>query len=151
MKLAEALIERKRLKELISTLAERARNDILVEEGDKPAEDVASTLKRMEEAVEAAVELSCKINQANLENKLEGKPLYWWIQKRDMLKMQHVLLKGVLEATSPRESFLGRSRNEIKLVPTYSISNLRKKLDSIAKEIREIDAKIQAENWKIEI
>ncbi|MCD6317650.1 DIP1984 family protein [Candidatus Aerophobetes bacterium] len=151
MKLAEALIERKRLKDLIQALTERAQNDILVEDGDSPAEDVNTTLDRIEKTVESLISISCKINQANFENEIDGKNLHWWIQKRDALKLEHSLLQRILSAASPRDSFLGRSKNEIKLVPTYSISELRKKIDHIAKKIRKIDAKIQAMNWQVEI
>lgn len=151
MKLAEALIERKRLKELIQTLTDRAENDILVEDGDKPAEDVSFTLDRIEKALNSLIDISYKINTANLENEIDGRPLFWWIQKRDALKLEHASLQRILNASSPSNTFLGRGKNEIKLVPTYSISNLRKKIDHIAKEIRKIDAKIQAMNWQIEI
>ena len=82
---------------------------------------------------------------------VSGIALFWWIQKRDALKLEHASLQRILNASSPSNTFLGRGKNEIKLVPTYSISNLRKKIDHIAKEIRKIDAKIQAMNWQIEI
>ena len=58
MKLAEALIERKRLKELIQTLTDRAENDILVEDGDKPAEDISFTLDRIEKALNSLIDIS---------------------------------------------------------------------------------------------
>ena len=40
MKLAEALLERKSLKEKIESLRERLGENVMVQEGDKPSEDL---------------------------------------------------------------------------------------------------------------
>jgi len=150
MKLAEALTQRKSIKETAEILTRRAQEDILVEKGDMPAEDVASILNQIDTTLESFIELSYKINRANLENKLEDKPLYYWILKRDALILKHALYQRILDETSRRDSW-GGGKSERKIVSTYSIKALRKKIDHIAKQVREIDAKIQYKNWQIEI
>ncbi|MGM0653566.1 MAG: hypothetical protein ACQES4_12415 [Bacillota bacterium] len=43
------------------------------------------------------------------------------------------------------------TRSELKFKPTIDISRWRKKTDELAKEYRELDGKIQAANWTIDL
>ena len=60
-----------------------------------------------------------------------------------------MLFQRILDETSRRDSWSGKT--ERKIIPTYPIATLRKEIDRIAKQVREIDAKIQYMNWQIEI
>ena len=43
------------------------------------------------------------------------------------------------------------TRSEIKFVVTINVQELNKKIDSLAKAYRELDAKIQQFNWLIDL
>jgi hypothetical protein len=147
VKLAEALLERKRIKEEIAALRERAERDSKVQEGDSPAENPESLMEKILELVDRLKKLTIAINKTNMEVKLsDGRTLMEAIVERDMLKLLHESTKRVVdEAVGVREWRVTRS--EIKFVPTIDVAEWRKRSDEYAKKYRELDAVIQAANW----
>ena len=65
MKLAEALLERKSLKEKVESLRARLAENVMVQEGDKPAEDPRMLISDLDGAVEALEKLIKQINATN--------------------------------------------------------------------------------------
>ncbi|SMB96161.1 hypothetical protein SAMN00808754_1413 [Thermanaeromonas toyohensis ToBE] len=147
MKLAEALLERKRIKEEIAALRERAERDSRVQEGDRPAEDPEVLMGKILELVERLQRLTVAINKTNMAVKLpDGRTLMEAIAERDMLKLLHEAAKEVADAAvGAREWRVTRS--EIKFVPTVDVAAWRRRADEYAKKYRELDAAIQAANW----
>lgn len=147
MKLAEALLERKRIKEEIATLRERAERDSKVQEGDNPAENPELLMEKIFELVDRLKKLTIAINKTNMNVKLsDGRTLMEAIAERDMLKLLHESTKRVVdEAVGAREWRVTRS--EIKFMPTIDVAEWRKRSDKYAKKYRELDAAIQAANW----
>ena len=43
------------------------------------------------------------------------------------------------------------SRNEIKFVSTISVADMRKRVDDLSKQYRELDTRIQQLNWNTEL
>ncbi|WP_353957378.1 hypothetical protein [uncultured Parasutterella sp.] len=43
------------------------------------------------------------------------------------------------------------SRSEILIIPTVNVKEYQKKADELAKEVRELDNKIQQANWNIDL
>lgn len=147
MKLAEALLERKRVKEEIAALRERAERDSRVQEGDKPAEDPGELMNKILELVGRLQRLTVAINKTNMAVRLpDGRTLMEAIAERDMLKLLHEAVKEVADAAvGAREWRVTRS--EIKFVPTVDVAAWRRRADEYAKKYRELDAAIQAVNW----
>ena len=147
MKLAEALLERKRIKEEIAALRERAERDSRVQEGDRPAEDPEKLMNKILELVGRLQRLTVAINKTNMAVRLpDGRTLMEAIAERDMLKLLHEAAKEVADAAvGAREWRVTRS--EIKFVPTVDVAVWRKRADEYAKKYRELDAAIQAVNW----
>lgn len=147
MKLAEALLERKRLKEEIAALRERAERDSRVQEGDRPAEDSEVLMSKILELVDRLKQLTIAINKTNMVVKLpDGRTLMEAIAERDVLKLLHEAAREVAEAAvGAREWRVTRS--EIKFVPTVDVAAWRRRADEYAKRYRELDAAIQAANW----
>jgi len=147
LKLAEALLERKRIKEEIAALRERAERDSRVQEGDRPAEDPEKLMNKILELVGRLQRLTVAINKTNMAVRLpDGRTLMEAIAERDMLKLLHEAAKEVADAAvGAREWRVTRS--EIKFVPTVDVAVWRKRADEYAKKYRELDAAIQAVNW----
>ena len=124
MKLAESLQERADLNRKIEQLRMRIQNNVLVQEGEKPAEDPDKLMKELEEMTEL-------------------------IAKKDVLRVKQSAYRDILYAASQSTQ---RARNtEIKIVPVLKAAQLQKKADELAKEIRLLDNKIQQANWTADL
>jgi hypothetical protein len=152
MKLAEALLERKSLKEQIGALKERAVKDARVQEGDQPAErpeDLVAEIDKLARRLEALV---VAINRTNLQAKLpDGRTVMEAIAERDMLKLRYQLAKDLAGAAAPDRDGWRITRSEVKFQPTVDVARWRREADALAKACRELDAAIQAGNWTIEL
>jgi len=54
-------------------------------------------------------------------------------------------------ADAATETISRYSRSEIKTVATVNVSALRKQLDEIARQRRELDTRVQEANWTIDL
>lgn len=150
MKLAELLNERKAVKEEIKKTKQRLELSSKVQEGDKdPAESPEELKQTLIQLFEKLRKLIVKINRTNVEVQIEGKSLMEMIAERDKNIAVAAALHGLAEDATPKEARF--SRNEIRFLPVVNIKELRKEADAYSKKGREIDNKIQAANWGIEI
>lgn len=150
MKLAELLNERKAVKEEIKKTKQRLELSAKVQEGDKdPAESPEELKQTLIQLFEKLRKLIVKINRTNVEVLIEGKSLMEMIAERDRNIAVAAALHGLAEDATPREARF--SRNEIRFLPVVNIKELRKEADAYSKKGREIDNKIQAANWWIEV
>lgn len=149
MKLAEALMERADLQRRIAQMGLRLNNNARAQEGEKPAEDPRALLRELERETSRLEELVTQINLTNSAALIGGKPLTWYLARRDARKDQMQTLRSFLDAAS---SLYERARgSEIKIVSTVDVAALQKDLDKRAKELRELDALIQSANWSTEL
>jgi hypothetical protein len=150
MKLAEALIRRKALKENIEQLKLRLAKVAKVQEGDTPAERPQELLTALEADLQDLQALITRINRANLRATLpDGTTLMEAIAKRDVLKLQRGILETLASSAVPMQERF--TRTELKYVPTVDVAELRKEVDRLSKAYRELDASIQAANWTVEM
>jgi len=150
MKLAELLNERKAVKEEIKKTKQRLELSAKVQEGDKdPAESPEELKQTLIQLFEKLRKLIVKINRTNVEVQIEGKSLMEMIAERDKNIAVAAALHGLAEDATPKEARF--SRNEIRFLPVVNIKELRKEADVYSKKGREIDNKIQAANWGIEV
>ena len=84
MKLAEALILRKDLQTRLVRIQERLNANVLVQEGDRPSEDPAELIKRLNETCAELNTLICRINKTNSSTLMDGRPLADAITERDL-------------------------------------------------------------------
>lgn len=152
MKLAEALLERKSLKEQIGELKQRVLKDARVQEGDQPAESPEHLVTEIEKLVHRLEKLVVAINRTNLQARIpEGQSLMEAIAKRDMLKLHHQVIIDLVNAATPERDSWRLTRSEVKFQPTVDIARWRHEADNLAKEYRELDNTIQAVNWTTEL
>ena len=150
MKLAEALVERKSLKDEIQDLRRRLRRVAQVQEGDEPVEDPRQLLPAIETKLAELERRITQINRTNMTAKLaDGRTLMEAIAERDMLLMRRSVLGDLVEAATPEHDRY--SRTEIRYVPTVDVAEIQKRADQVAQRYRELDAEIQALNWETEL
>lgn len=152
MKLAEALLERKSIKEQIVALKERAINDARVQEGDEPVEKPDELVTEINKLVKRLEKLVIAINKTNISTKLaEGKSIMEAIARRDMLKLRYQVAKDLADAAVTERSGWRVTRSEVKFQSTIDVPRWRREADALAKDYRELDAAIQAANWTTDL
>ena len=150
MKLAEALSLRADSQKRVEQLRERLRQSALVQEGEQPPEDPQELLAELERLIAELTTLIARINRANLDTALpDGTTLTAALARRDMLEMHHSVLKTTVEATASRVDRY--SHTEIRKVATVDVSALRRQMDTLAQQRRELDLAIQGTNWATEL
>ena len=149
MKLATALSERADLQRRISELSVRLNNNAKVQEGEKPAEDPKELLKELDECINRLENLIARINKTNNETVSDGVTITDLIAHRDCLKERIRIMRDFLNSSSER--IQRYSKTEIKILSTISVADLRKQVDAYAKELREVDERIQGLNWTTEL
>ncbi|HXB15648.1 MAG TPA: DIP1984 family protein [Solirubrobacteraceae bacterium] len=150
MKLGEALAQRAELQNRLGQVRDRLRVSALVQEGDQPPEDPEPLLAELEQVAHDLERLIAAINQTNAITRLpSGATLTQALARRDVLGLRHSALKAVADATAQQQARY--SRSEIRLVRTFDVAEVRKLVDSLAQEQRELDVEIQAANWTVEL
>ena len=150
MKLAEALIERADLQCRLEQLKQRLNQNAQYQEGEEPAESPEAVLAEYRQAATKLEQLIVKINLANNRIQLEsGQLMVEALAKRDRLKAEHNTLINLADAAT--QTFDRYSRSEIKTLAAIDVKNIRKQIDEIAKQHRQLDTQIQQANWLSEI
>ncbi len=145
MKLAAALQERADLNKKIADLRSRIEQVILVQEGEKPAEDPAKLITELEACINRLEHLMVAINRTNSQTIVDGQSLTEIIAKRDALQMK---IGAYRDFAHEAITNTRRARNsEIKVIPVLKATDLQKKLDAYSKELRETDNLLQEKNW----
>ena len=150
MKLAEALIERADLQCRLEQLKQRLNQNAQYQEGEEPAESPEALLAEYRQAATKLEQLIVKINLANNRIQLEsGQLMVEALAKRDRLKAEHNTLINLADAAT--QTFDRYSLSEIKTLAAIDVKNIRKQIDEIAKQHRQLDTQIQQANWLSEI
>jgi hypothetical protein len=154
MKLAEALVLRADAQKRIEQLRNRLRQSALIQEGETPPENPQELLDEATRLTDQLARLVARINRANLATTLpNGATLTDALARRDALQtrysLSYSLIETAAETAAARMDRYGRS--EIRKVATVDVGALRKRLEELAKERRELDTAIQATNWATEI
>lgn len=150
MKLAEALIIRADHQKKFEQLKQRLLLNAKVQDDDEPAEDPAKLLKEIEEVSETLNELIRRINATNSVTRLTADmTISDAIARRDILQMKHALYRDLANSAVIKQDRYTKS--EIKFRSTVNVAQLQKKADSMAKEHRELDSRIQEANWKTDL
>lgn len=149
MKIAEALIERADIQKRISQLSVRLQNNALVQDGEKPAEEPIELLAELDRLVRRLCELVAQINLTNAKTEVDGMSVTEMLSLRDALSKKADILRDFLNVASSKSM---RNRgSEIVIKSTVSVSEIQKNVDSISKQLREIDTKIQGINWTTDL
>jgi hypothetical protein len=150
MKLAEALVLRADLQKRIEGLRTRLQRSVLVQEGLQPPEASQELFAELGGLLEQLTTLIPRINRTNLAVTLADQTsLMVALARRDVLKLQISVLTSAAEATVTQVNRY--SRSEIRSVPTIDVGVLRRQIDDLARQHRELDTAIQAVNWATDL
>jgi len=150
LKLEEALAERSDCQNRLEDLKKRMARSARVQEGEQPAEDSAELLNEAERLFGRLLDLVSAINRTNARTAFDEKrSVSDAIAKRDITAKKRDFLSGVADAASTRQDRY--SKSEVKFVATLSIAQLRKQVDQLSKEFRELDTRLQELNWQTEL
>ena len=149
MKLAAALIERADLQTRLTQLQTRLLNNAKVQEGVKPNEDPKDLLKELDEISKQLEDYIYRINMTNAATLVDEIPLTSLLAKKDVLTKKISILRAFLNESS---ALVDRySLKEIKIDSTVDVAKLQKDLDTLSKELRLLDQKIQEINWTTDL
>lgn len=150
MKLAEALLLRRDLNNRLFQLRNEISSSMLVQEGDTLDRSITELFKEYDEINQQYSELVVAINRKNATASLADSALLLMeaLEQREQLRRKHALLTQALDETkaAPR-----MGRNEIRLVRTIDTKTLTEQLNTTAKQLRELDGKIQQTNWLVDL
>ena len=150
MKLAEALVLRADVQKRVAQMRERLRQSALIQEGEQPPEDPKELLAELDQLLSQLGELISRINRTNFQTRLpDGVTLTDALAQRDVLSLRHGIINGLADTASTRVERYGRS--EIRKISTVDVAALRRQLDEIARQRRELDTTIQATNWATDL
>ncbi len=150
MKLAEALILRADCQKRFEQLKARTTRSAKVQEGDQPAEDPKELVGEVERVAEELANLIKRINHTNSTTAFEGgKTISDALAERDVLALRRSLYADLAGAASLTQDRYTRS--EVKYVSTVNVGEVQKQADQLARDYRELDARIQELNWQTEL
>jgi hypothetical protein len=150
MKLAEALVLRADLQKRLAQLRQRLQQSALVQEGEQPPENPQELLVEMDQLLNQLEELIVRINRTNLQTSMaDGTILTDALARRDVLSQRYSIISGLADTAAARIERYGRA--EIRKIATVDVAALRRQLDDIARQRRELDTAIQATNWTIDL
>jgi hypothetical protein len=92
-----------------------------------------------------------RINRTNLSATLaDGETtLTDALARRDAMTLRYGLLKTLVSTASDRLPRYGRA--EIRILPAVEVGPLRRRMDELARQRRELDTAIQEANWAIDL
>jgi len=150
MKIAEGLILRADYQKRLEQIRERLARSAKVQEGEKPPENPSDLLNEMNDLINKLTVHVQKINKTNSLAVVEdGKTIKDLLAERDSISLKGSILESLLKATTIKHDRY--SKSEVKFISTVNVAEIQKEIDILSKKYREIDTKVQKNNWKIEL
>ena len=150
MKLAEALLLRADCQKRMEQLKSRLIGSAKLQEGEVPPENPQKLLAEVEAVADQLMDLIRRINRTNSTTTfVEGSTLADALAERDVLLLRRGIYNDLATFASVRQDRITRS--EVKYIATVDVAETRKRADELAKNYRELDARIQELNWKTEL
>ena len=114
-----------------------------------PAENPDELLAELERAATEFTTLIAHINLTNAATPFDGRTLTEALAERDVLRLRQATYRDLAQAATITQSVATRS--EVRFRPTVSVAGTQRKADDLAKQLRDLDTRIQEVNWQIEL
>lgn len=154
MKLAEALALRADATRRVEQLRTRIVANARFQEGEEPAEDAQALLAEAGAVLDELEDLIRRINRTNAATRIgpEG-TITDALARRDVLRTRHSVVTAAADAAVGRsQAGMGRQlRSELKMLAALPVAQLRAQADDLARQIRELDVRIQQSNWEFDL
>jgi phage host-nuclease inhibitor protein Gam len=147
--LGEALNDRADLQKRIAQLGERLRANVLVQEGDQPAESPEELLAELDTACDELESLIARINRTNAASRVSsGGTVTDALARRDVLAIRTSAIRSAIKEATDRGGLFGRySRSEIRMVRQIEVAALQRQADALSRARRELETELQQHNW----
>jgi hypothetical protein len=150
MKLGEALGNRSDLQKRLAQIAGRLQASAIVQEGDMPPEDPAKLLAELRTMSAELERLITAINLTNAASILPGgETLTAALARRDVVGVRQGVLRSAVDNVTQVQARY--SRSEIRLTRQLDVGALRREIDDLARQRRELDTAIQEHNWTTDL
>ena len=150
MKLAEALILRADCQKRIEQLKARLLTNAKVQEGDQPAETPQELIAELDRVSAELLDLIKRINKTNSATAFaDVGTISDALAERDVIALQRGAYAQLAQTASISQDRY--SRSEVKYVSTINVAEMQKRADELAKNYRDLDARIQELNWQTEL
>jgi hypothetical protein len=94
--------------------------------------------------------LIAAINLTNAASRLEGgRTVTEALARRDVLALRQSVLRSAADAVA--QASARYSRSEIRLTRQIDVAAIRREIDDLARQLRELDTAIQEHNWTTEL
>ena len=153
MKVAEALALRADATRRVEQLRTRIVANARFQEGEEPTEDAAALLAEAGAVLDELEDLIRRINRTNAATVMgaEG-TLTDALARRDVLRGRHSVVTAAADAAAGRGQGMGRQlRSELKMLTALPVAELRSQADDLARQLRELDVRIQQSNWQFDL
>jgi DNA repair exonuclease SbcCD ATPase subunit len=156
MKLAEALALRGDAQKRIEQLRSRIQSSARYQEGEEPAENAQALVEEVDAVLDELESLIRRINRTNAATAIDpGFTLTDAIARRDVLRLRRTLYVAAAEAATGRGQGPGmgvrQMRSELRYLSALDVPALRERADDCARELRELDNRIQQTNWEVDL
>lgn len=156
MKVAEALALRGDAQKRIEQLRSRIQSSARYQEGEEPPENAGALVDEVDAVLDELESLIRRINRTNAATEIEpGFTLTDAIARRDVLRLRRTLYVAAAEAATGRGQGPGmgvrQMRSELRYLSALDVPALRARADDCAKELRELDNRIQQTNWEVDL
>jgi hypothetical protein len=153
VKLAEALSLRADATRRVDRLRTRIVANARFQEGKEPPEDAAALLAEASAVLDQLKDLIRRINATNAATRIgpDG-TITDALARRDVLRTRHSVVTAAADAAAGRNQGMGRQlRSELKMLTALPVAQLRSQADDLARQIRELDVRIQQSNWNFDL
>jgi hypothetical protein len=153
MKLAEGLALRADAARRVEQLRARIVTNARFQEGEEPAEDARALLAEAGEVLDQLEVLIQRINRTNAATRIgpDG-TITDALARRDVLRARHSVVTAAADAAVGRQAGVARQlRSELKMLAALPVAQLRAQADDLARQIRELDVRIQQSNWEFDL
>jgi hypothetical protein len=154
MKVAEALTWRADATRRIEQLRTRIVANARYQEGEEPSEDAQALLTEAGDVLAELEVLIRRINRTNAATNIgQDGTVTDALARRDVLRTRHSVLTAAGDAAAGRSQFGGarQLRSELKMIAALPVARLREQADLVARELRELDVRVQQANWEIDL
>jgi hypothetical protein len=153
VKLAEALADRAAASRRVEQLRTRIVSHARYQEGESPAEDPQQLLTEVGETLDELESLIRRINLTNATVAVGDGTLTDALARRDVLRLRHAVVTAAADAAAGRDQrgMARQLRSELKMLAALPVAELRGQADVLAREIRELDVRIQRTNWEADL
>lgn len=150
MKLAEALVLRADAQKRLVQLRQRITVSARHQEGESPPEDPAELIAEADRTADELEALIRRINLTNGATEFEpGVSLTDALARRDVLGVRRGFLAETALVASVRQD--RHTKSEVKFVTAIDVPAIRRRVDELSRDHRELDARIQAKNWEVDL